>query len=146
MMLLLLNLACYNEVLRFRRVEITGVIESDISAEEGKVYLSAHHAWFGNDILRFPAAEFDSTIRDELGSFVWDIDVPIFEEADGLLIYAWQDQDEDGIFCSLHGTEEYSDLVEVDVYPSFTAHVELTLARLCQPPENLWGENGIPEE
>ena len=35
MMFFLLNLACYNEVLRFQRVEITGTIESELSVGEG---------------------------------------------------------------------------------------------------------------
>ena len=98
--------------------------------------------WFGEGDLRYPAAEFVVNFSTA-GEFSWTVDVPISAEASGLLIYAWQDLDGDGIFCGLDGSEEFSDLVEVEDYPVFEAVVELQLEQLCQPSEKLWLSEGL---
>ena len=143
MMFLFGVLACYNQVMHFQRVDISGVLtsQSDILKP---IYLSAHHAWFGEGSLRVPASEFDSMLWREGDSFSWTIDVPLLDEAEGLLLYAWQDLDGDGVFCGFDAEDEYSDLVEVLDFPTFEATVVLNLTRRCQPSENLWGEEGIP--
>ena len=134
---------CVNDEIFFHRVEVTGSILSDTT--DAPIWLSAHHAWFGEGLLRYPASEFDSTMFPSSGEFSWTIDVPIVEDASGLLIYGWQDVDDDGVFCGLDGSEEYSDLVSIEEYPTFSATIALHLNRLCKASEKLWSEEGIPE-
>lgn len=143
MILFFVGLGCINDIDRYRRVDIEGSIVSDNM--ESPVYLSAHHAWFGEGVLRYPAAEFDSIVLSKPESFLWTIDVPISEDASGVLIYGWQDLDGDGVFCSLEGEEEYSDLIEIEEYPIFKAVITMHLNRPCEPPELLWDTNGLVE-
>ena len=136
-MILFLSLGCINDELLFQRVELTGEIISETS--DAPVYLSAHYAWFGEDVLRIPAKKFDSIELSTAGEFSWTLDVPLLEEAEGLALYAWQDLDGDGDFCGLEGTEEFSAIAPVD-FPTFSAFVELSLSHSCSGSESLWEE------
>ena len=134
-MILLLFAGCINDEVFFQRIVVSGNIVSD--TVDAPVYISAHHAWFGEGVLRIPVKKFASVEILEAGDFTWTVDVPLLEEAEGLALYAWQDLDGDGDFCSLEGAEEFSDLVEV-AFPSYSAVVEHSLENSCVAPENFW--------
>ena len=134
-MILFLLASCINDEMFFQRIVISGSVVSD--TVEAPVYLSAHHAWFGEGVLRIPVKKIVSFELLEAGDFTWTIDVPLLEEAEGLALYAWQDLDGDGDFCGLGGVEEFSDLAEVD-FPAFSAAVTLSLENACVASETLW--------
>ena len=138
MIWLTLTFACYNNVLQYQQVELEGTITS--SHESGKVYMSAHHAWFGKAELRVPNVGFLTTEQDAPGDFTWTINVPVDDVAEGLSIYAWQDLDNDGVLCSLQGEQEYSDLIQVVAYPTFYAYLELQLENPCKAVTEVWDE------
>ena len=136
-MILLLSLGCINDEIFFQRVDIAGRLLSNTPEEP--VYVSAHHAWFGQGDLRIPAKQFDSQRMESADDFTWILDVPVREDAEGLVLYAWQDLDGDGDFCGLSGTEEFSGLYVVD-YPTFSASVEISIQNPCAASESLWEE------
>ena len=134
-MIMLLLASCINDTLQYRRVLLSGTL---ISEEDNIIYLSAHHAWYEDDLLRHPAAQF-ATSESMPGDFSWSIDVPFSETtADGLLIYAWQDTDGDGIFCGLDGDVEYSDMYALSEEPPFSMEISLTPQFPCEAPETLY--------
>ena len=128
---------CVNDEIFFHRVEVTGSLLSGTT--DAPVWISAHHAWFGTGDLRIPVKQFDSQSLEDASDFTWSIDVPVVEDAEGLVLYAWQDLDGDGEFCGLSGTEEYSGFYEVE-YPTFAAVVEIPIQNPCAAPEILWEE------
>jgi len=136
-MILFLSLGCINDEIFFQRVDIAGSLLSNTT--DAPVYVSAHHAWFGEGDLRIPAKQFDSKRVDSATDFTWELDVPVREDAAGLVLYAWQDLDGDGDFCGLGGSEEFSGLYEVD-FPTFSASVEIAIQNSCAASESLWEE------
>ena len=134
--MLLFFFSCINQTLHFQRV----MLDIDIEAsDDGAFTLSAHHAWRGEGELRYPAAEFDSMVSDG-SEITWELDVPTLDNTEGLLIYAWQDRDNDGVLCALDGEEEYAGIAKVADFPVFEATLEITLEHACMGPELLYAE------
>ncbi|MAA78157.1 MAG: hypothetical protein CL916_02770 [Deltaproteobacteria bacterium] len=135
-MILFFISACINETVRYRRVDLTGTLSSEDM--QSPMYVSAHHAWYDTDLLAHPAAMFDQEIFNP-GDFSWTIDIPIPETfTEGLLIYVWQDTDNDEVFCGLNGDEEYSDMAYIDDETLFQINVQLTPQHACLAPEILY--------
>ena len=136
-MLFLLS-ACINETVRYRRVEITGTLSSQDM--QSTMYVSAHHGWYDTELLSHPAAVFDQN-QFEPGAFSWTIDIPLLDTfTEGLLMYVWQDTDDDEVFCGLNGDEEYSDMAYIEDETIFQIDIQLTPQYACLAPEILYAE------
>ena len=129
--------ACINTTNTFHQISISGTIENP--QEEGSFFISAHHAWFGEGLLRYPAAEFDQ-IQSDSPTFSWLLNVPVIEEAEGLILYAWQDRDDDTVFCGLNAEEEFSGITKINDFPTFDAEVSINLDHSCLGPEIIYSE------
>ena len=134
--MLFLFISCINQTLYFQRIQLDIRIEN---STEGELFFSAHHAWRGTGDLRYPASEF-VRFQESDTEFTRILDVPTLDDAEGLLIYAWQDKDDDGVLCGLDAEEEYAGIAEVVDFPVFEASISIELEHPCAGAEILYAD------
>lgn len=125
-------LACTPVVQRFE-VALVGNVSS---ATEGPVSLELAFAWVGDGSLRHPYGEIARYEMNAPGELAWTLTIPA-EEGEGLLLYGWQDVDEDGVYCGLNAEEEPAGLVELTA-GVHQVDVALVLDQPCAAPEALF--------
>lgn len=126
--------ACSDAPEATRRVEISGNITAPAgSPTNGKVHVTLFQAWELEGELRHPRGEIES-FEATVGPYTHAFEYPV-EHGQGLLVYAWQDSDGDGVHCTPTIRDEPAGLVEVQGFPAdrVTANVELT--QPCAGPD-----------
>lgn len=114
------------------------VIDLDVDVtvdDDGPITLTAHHATQGEGLLAHPLGPFDEAVFEE-PTISWQIAVPQ-HEGEGLILYGWQDRDDDGVLCAPGVDDEPAGLTVVEAYPAHAIAVELVLDAPCQGPEAL---------
>ena len=130
-----LGIGC-SSITNEKRVRIDGRIDTTDDLPGGVTYVSVHHAWLGEGLLRHPMAFIDATTVEQPGDLDVTFDIPMDAGGEGLVLYAWHDRDGDGVLCSIDGDRgERTGAVAVTPWPTYSATVELTLAVPCAGPE-----------
>ena len=116
------------------QVQVQGQVTGESA---GEVEVSFFQADRGEGELSTPLAWVDSLWVADPSDWSHTLLYP--EDAgEGLVVYAWEDADGDGIFCGVGAEGERSGLVEVEDFPAFEVSVTLTLDAVCLGPEGLY--------
>ena len=119
---------------RVERVQLSGSITVPDGAEDvGTVYVSLYHAWALEGELRHPV-DFIEAFETRVGAFTHEFDYPV-DLGDGLLVYAWIDDDGDGTLCTPTARGERAGLVEVANFVPGPVTANVQLAVPCAGPE-----------
>lgn len=113
-------------------VTVQGQITSGPGAT-GPVRVRLYHAWSLEGDLRHPL-QFIDEFQTSPGAFSHDFDYPL-DIGEGLVVYAWQDLDGDGVFCTPTFREELAGLTEAAEFPADTVTVEIVLVQPCAGPD-----------
>lgn len=127
MFLLFIAVGCISQEISFKEYDISLQV---VDPKEG----ATHHAtilyeWFGEGTLRYPMYPIDKTSFDGDTLTSW---LPLVEqgEGEGLVVYIWEDLNDDGVFCSLDGDEERTGIVILDE-SELIVDVEIELSYQC---------------
>ncbi len=133
--LTLLLAGCVNGDLVLQVIDVSGDVASP---ESGDVHLELHHAERGDGELAHPLGPIDALTLDSPGPFEHELLYPS-SEGRGLVVYAWQDLDGDGVLCAPGADPEPVGAAWFDEIPedAFALSVELTLDVECLGPERL---------
>jgi len=129
--------ACEGVVTVVQPVSVSGAVEAS-DGEPGPVCIEAYQAWAGQGDLRYPLRRVARAWQDGPGAYALSIELPV-EEGEGLVMYAWQDRDDDGQHCAPGSGDEPAGLVVVsegEVDEKVTA--DLVLADACVGPTRLF--------
>jgi len=113
-------------------VTVQGTVTAEPGAT-GPVRVGLYHAWSLEGELRHPL-QFIEEFQTGPGGFSHAFDYPL-DIGDGLVVYAWQDLDGDGVFCTPSFREELAGLTEAAEFPADTVTVEIALVRPCAGPD-----------
>jgi len=115
-------------------VTVSGSIIAPAGTDpDGIVHISLFHAWALEGDLRHPV-QFISSHEVAAGSFSVDAEYPV-EKGEGLLVYAWLDNDGDGVLCTPEDRNDLAGLTEVETFPAEQVTVEVQLTAPCAGPE-----------
>jgi hypothetical protein len=133
-LLCLIVAACGETEVPTMPVNVNGSIIAPAGVDtDGTVYVSLYHAWALQGDLRHPV-QFISSHDAAVGSFSLDIEYPV-EKGEGLLVYAWLDNDGDGVLCTPEDRDDLAGLTEVDAFPAEQVTVEIQLNAPCAGPD-----------
>jgi len=119
---------------RVERVQLSGSIAVPDGAESaGTVYVNLYHAWALEGDLRHPV-EFIETFETRIGAFTHAFDYPV-DLGEGLLVYAWIDDDGDGTHCTPAARRERAGLTEVVGFAPGPVTADLDLSVPCAGPD-----------
>lgn len=129
-------LAGCNQTTRYYAFSLEGSITlASGQSPDAPVVIELYHARAGEGELAYPLRKFAEYKLDKPGPFKLDkIEYPT-DLGEGLVIYAWLDQNKDGALCSPTTREEPAGLIEATAFPARTITVNLTLQQLCLGPE-----------
>jgi hypothetical protein len=113
-------------------VTVQGQVTSDTGAS-GPVRVRLYHAWSLEGDLRHPL-QFIDEFQTRPGGFSHAFDYPL-DIGEGLVVYAWQDLDGDGVFCTPSFRDELAGLTEAAEFPADTVTVEIVLTQPCAGPD-----------
>ena len=132
---------CLNNEFSFLRIEVNGTIES---AQEGAIFIEFHHMQQGQGELGHPLGLIEEIQTPGSGEFEHLLDYP--EHAgEGLLVYAWQDTDDDEVFCGLGGPEELSGASGISELLDFEETIHVVLDSICLGPERLHSDTFLDQ-
>lgn len=115
-------------------VSISGSINApDGVAIDGKVYINVYHAWALDGELRHPV-EYIESFEAIVGRFSIEFAYPL-DKGEGLLVYAWLDNDNDGVLCTPSDRNDLAGLTEVDSFPAAEVTVQIELTAACAGPD-----------
>lgn len=116
-----------------RSLKITGTAQLPDGVEPtGELHVEAYHAWTGTGELRHPLL-FIGSFTAPVGGFSGAIEYEA-GMGEGLVVYAWNDTDGDGVLCTPQNGMELSGLAEVAEFPADEITVELDLNDNCKAP------------
>ena len=131
---------CINSVVNQIEVTVTGTVErgDPTATSRGTLYLTALREWRGEGDLRYPMLPIESTNIDGLGRYEWTFLVDT-DRDEGLAIYGWLDEDDDGVLCRLDGATESAGLTVLDWNGiDYDLNADLTLDQDCVGAERLY--------
>ncbi len=99
----------------------------------GPVRVRLYHAWSLEGELRHPL-QFIEEFETAPGAFRHEFGYPL-DIGEGLVAYAWQDLDGDGVFCTPAFRDELAGLTEAVEFPADTVTVEIRLVQPCAGPD-----------
>lgn len=135
---LLGGLVACNVTTELYEVTLEGSIQNDGSPSvPGAVTVALFHASSGEGDLAHPLELIERFELDGPGDFSHVFLYPL-EVGEGLVVYAWQDLDGDGILCAPGQTLEVAGLVEVNPFPAHSVLISLSLGSPCAGPESLY--------
>lgn len=115
-------------------VTVSGSIVAPPGIEtDRKVHISLYHAWALEGELRH-AVEYIASFEASVGPFSVEAEYPV-DKGEGLLVYAWLDNDGDGVLCTPTDRDDLAGLVEVASFPAEQVDVQLELSAPCAGPE-----------
>jgi hypothetical protein len=115
-------------------ITVTGTITAPDGIDTGGVvHIGLYHAWALDGPLRHPVEHIES-FETAVGRFQVEADYPL-DAGDGLLVYAWLDNDGDGILCTPADRNDLAGLVEVESFPAERVDVQLVLTAPCAGPD-----------
>ena len=115
-------------------VSISGTITGPAGVPvDGKVYINVYHAWALEGELRHPL-EYIASFESNGERFSFDVTYPL-DKGEGLVIYAWLDNDGDGVLCTPDDRNDLAGLVEVVKFPAEEVTVEINLTAPCAGPD-----------
>ena len=126
---------CWNSDRRIFLLDVAG--EVDVVDPSVDVVIEMYFATAGEGELEHPLVFLDSTAVAGGGSFSYQLEYPA-DEGEGLVVYAFEDSDGDGLLCGQAGAWERSGLVEVPSPLGALIDLRLSLVDWCQPPEALY--------
>jgi hypothetical protein len=126
--------ACGEAEVRTSPVTVAGTISAPEGVDaDGTVYVSLYHAWALEGELRHPVEHIES-FEAAVGQFSVEFAYPT-DKGEGLLVYAWLDNDGDGVSCTPTDRDDLAGLVEVSPFPAETVNVRLMLEAPCAGPD-----------
>jgi hypothetical protein len=125
---------CGETEIRTVPVTVEGFINAPVGLNtDGTVYLSLYHAWALEGELRHPVEHIE-TFEAGVGPFSVETAYPV-EKGDGLLVYAWLDNDGDGVLCTPTDRNDLAGLTEVSTFPAEKVIVQVELRVPCAGPD-----------
>ena len=131
--LLTLLTGCINED---RVLYVTDLSIRVETSYEGPITLVFHHARQGDGITGHPLGNIEEAVFDAT-TIEYQLTVPT-SEGEGLVVYGWQDPDEDGVLCAPGVDDEPSGLVEVTAFPAHALEITLPLDAVCRGAEAMY--------
>lgn len=128
---------CVRDTQQFHEIALDLTLtRSDLYPGDGPVELQALGGLCGDPGLTYPRCEIDRLWLEGGDPASWTVLVPqeVVDSGGGLLVYAWTDQDGDGVLCA-PGVEEPAGISEVPGFPAFAAEVEIRFDQPCAGPE-----------
>lgn len=117
-----------------RSIELVGTISPPPGATTyGTVHVTVFHAWELEGELRHPRGEIES-FETQAGAYRHALAYPV-GTGEGLLVYAWQDADGDGVHCTPSAREELAGLAVVKDFPADRAVADVDLTQPCRGPD-----------
>lgn len=101
--------------------------------QTGPVRVRLYHAWSLEGELRHPL-QFIEEFETAPGAFRHEFDYPL-DIGEGLVVYAWQDLDGDGVFCTPAFRDELAGLTVAAEFPADTVTVDIRLVQPCAGPD-----------
>jgi hypothetical protein len=92
----------------------------------GPIHVAVYHAWSLTGELRHPL-QFIAAFDIDGGEFVHTFSYPL-DKGEGLAVYAWLDQDGDGVFCTPVNRTELSGLTVLEKFVPTDSPVTLQVA------------------
>ena len=115
-------------------VQLSGNITIPDGAEStGTVHVSLYHAWALTGDLRHPV-EFIEAFETQVGSFTHEFDYPV-DLGEGLLVYAWIDDDGDGTLCTPTDRGDRAGLIEITDFVPGPVSADVELYVPCAGPD-----------
>lgn len=113
-------------------VEVRGVVTAGPGGPvaTGTIHVNLYHAWSLTGELRHPL-QFITSFDLEGGEFDHRFDYPV-SQGEGLAVYAWQDTNGDGIFCTPTDRSELSGLTVLEQFTPGGAPLDVRVA-LAEP-------------
>jgi len=131
--LLAAQTGCINEDYVFYVTDIT----VDVDAPgDGPITVVFHHAWQGEGVTGHPLGPIEEVTFDALPA-THTLSYPQ-HAGEGLVLYAWQDDDGDGVLCAPGVDDEASGVTEVEGFPAHQLDAFVTLDALCRGAEGLY--------
>jgi len=90
--------ACHGDITVVQPTDLFGTIAS-ADGHDGPVCLEAYQAWAGDGALEYPMRRIGRTWVDTPGDFAFSVELPL-EDGTGLVLYGWQDRDDDRRHCA----------------------------------------------
>lgn len=109
----LVTTGCEGVITVVQPTEISGTLAS-ADGHDGPVCLEAYQAWAGADQgdLRYPMQRVGRRWVDTPGDYSMSVELPV-EDGEGLVLFAWQDRDGDGLHCAPGVDDELSGVTVV---------------------------------
>ena len=116
-------------------VNLGGTITLSDGAQNanGKVTVNLYHAWALEGELRHPV-EFIESFETTVGDYRHAFDYPV-DRGEGLLVYAWIDQDSDGVHCTPSVRIDLAGLTEVSDFSFGEVKADIELDTPCAGPD-----------
>ena len=135
-------MGCTSQEFSFREYDISIHVQN--AGDNTKHQATILYEWFGEGDLRYPMypieeVEFDGDVLEEWKPLVKQ------GEGEGLVVYVWEDQDNDDVFCSLENKEERAGLLILDE-ASFVLDIDIELTHTCMGFESLYTQTNIESE
>lgn len=135
---LLCGLLACNTTSELYEVSLEGSIQNSVSPSvPGIVTVTLYHASSGEGELAHPLEFIERFELDAPGDFSHAFLYPL-DVGEGLVVYAWQDLDGDGILCAPDQTDEVAGVVEVSPFPAHAVVISLSMDAPCAGPEALF--------
>jgi hypothetical protein len=128
-----LAFGCVNADETWREIDVVVTVES---AAPGPVFVDFHHAEVGEGLLAHPLGLIESVDVDGPGGFLHPLLYPA-HAGEGLVVYAWQDLDGDGLLCAPGTEHELAGLTTARVDGPFDAVAVVRPSVPCAGAERL---------
>ena len=133
MFLALFLVACSEPEKTEEEITISGEITSINDLNGRTVYISIHHAQSGIGFQQHPLYEidsFESQSKSFERTFSYDR-----EGNSGLVVYAWIDNDNDGINCTMQSRDDVSGVAVNEDFPNSNNAFVVPLTEKCVGPD-----------
>ena len=126
---------CINERAEYDRVSLDVALEA-ADGVSAPAYVVVHHAWYGEGVVRHPLGPIEAFEVAAGERLRVSVDVPR-GKGEGLVIYAWQDRDGDGVLCAPGQREEPAGVLVFEAFLyELTGRLEMSQA--CLGAERLY--------